>query len=172
MSEKDITTIRVAQQHIGIIGLSHALKSAAKHCLKKPDEDIKEEILHRLSKQNYIPENAKRAYGEAFLREFKKSVGQEFEDEPLEGIVVKVLGQGCSQCDRLEKDVMEIMAEESISGDLEHVRDSKEISKYGVFGVPALVINGSVKAVGKIPSKHQIKKWLEEASKLDENESR
>lgn len=164
MSEKDITTIRISQQNIGIIGLSHALKNAAKHYPQKSDKSIKEEILHNLSKKNYIPESAKGAYGEAFLREFKKSIGQQFEDEPLEGIVVKVLGQGCSQCDRLEKEVMEIMATESISGDLEHVRDLKEIGKYGVLGVPALIINGSVKSVGKIPPKNQIKKWLEEAS--------
>ncbi|MDY6843091.1 MAG: thioredoxin family protein [Thermodesulfobacteriota bacterium] len=36
-----------------------------------------------------------------------------------------------------------------------------EIAKYGVFGTPAVVIDGDVKSVGKIPSKNDIKGWLE-----------
>ncbi len=38
-----------------------------------------------------------------------------------------------------------------IKADLEHiVKDFKEISKYGVMGLPALVINGKVKAVDSV----------------------
>ena len=42
---------------------------------------------------------------------------------------IKVLGQGCVQCDRLEKDLMEVMAEIDLAADLEHVREIKEIGK-------------------------------------------
>ena len=51
-----------------------------------------------------------------------------------------------------------------LAGDLEHVRDIKEIGKYGVMGTPALIINGTVKAVGKVPPKNRIKKWLVDAT--------
>jgi hypothetical protein len=35
-----------------------------------------------------------------------------------------------------------------------------EIAKYGVFGTPAVVVDGQVKCVGKIPTKDEIKKWI------------
>jgi hypothetical protein len=35
-----------------------------------------------------------------------------------------------------------------------------EIAGYGVFGTPAVVVNGEVKSVGKIPSKSDIKAWI------------
>ncbi|MCP4665329.1 MAG: thioredoxin family protein [Deltaproteobacteria bacterium] len=76
---------------------------------------------------------------------------------------IKVLGPGCVQCDGLERSVMEAMAELDLAGDLEHVRDVKEIGTYGVMGTPALIINGTVKAVGRVPPKERIKRWLEEA---------
>jgi protein-disulfide isomerase len=40
-----------------------------------------------------------------------------------------------------------------------------EIAKYGVFGTPAVVVDGEVKSVGKIPSVEEIKKWLNKQEK-------
>jgi len=96
------------------------------------------------------------------LREFRRFLGKPFEEEEAAGLEIKVLGPGCVQCDGLEKGVMEVMAEMNLTGDLEHVRDIKEIGKYGVMGTPALIINGKVKAVGRVPPKNQIRKWLDE----------
>jgi hypothetical protein len=56
------------------------------------------------------------------------------------------------------------MAEIDLAADLEHVRDIKEIGRYGVMGTPALIINGEVKAVGRVPSRGQIKNWLKQAT--------
>ena len=36
-----------------------------------------------------------------------------------------------------------------------------EIAGYGVFGTPSVIIDGEVKSVGKIPSKEEIKTWIE-----------
>jgi len=35
-----------------------------------------------------------------------------------------------------------------------------EIAGYGVFGTPAVVIDGDVKCVGKIPKKEDVTSWL------------
>ncbi|MBC8458518.1 MAG: thioredoxin family protein [Deltaproteobacteria bacterium] len=78
---------------------------------------------------------------------------------------IKVLGPGCVQCDRLEQELMLVMAEAGILADIEHVRDIKEIGRYGVMGTPALLINGQVKSVGKVPPKNKLKEWLKEAQK-------
>ena len=44
---------------------------------------------------------------------------------------------------------------------VEKVADVMEIAKYGVFGTPAVVVDGEVKSVGKIPPVEEIKKWLQ-----------
>ncbi|MBW2093353.1 MAG: thioredoxin family protein [Deltaproteobacteria bacterium] len=76
---------------------------------------------------------------------------------------IKVLGPGCAQCDRLEKELIEVMAETNVIADVEHIRDIKEIGKYGIMGTPALLINGDVKSVGKVPPKTKLIEWLNQA---------
>ncbi len=58
---------------------------------------------------------------------------------------------------------MVVIEDLGIEADLEHVRDFKEISKYGVMGSPALVINGKVKAVGSVSAKSRLKEFIQEA---------
>ncbi|UCD88297.1 MAG: thioredoxin family protein [Desulfobacterales bacterium] len=73
---------------------------------------------------------------------------------------IKVLGPGCDRCDELERVLMEVLAEMDLSADLEHVRDIKELGRYGVMGTPALIINGRVKCVGSVPPRDKIVEWL------------
>ncbi|MBI5590260.1 MAG: TM0996/MTH895 family glutaredoxin-like protein [Deltaproteobacteria bacterium] len=73
---------------------------------------------------------------------------------------IKVLGPGCSKCHQTEKVVKEAIAEAGISAEVEKVTDMMKIAGYGVFCTPAVVVNGEVKSVGKIPKKDEIKKWL------------
>ncbi|MHB8092702.1 MAG: thioredoxin family protein [Syntrophales bacterium] len=73
---------------------------------------------------------------------------------------IKILGPGCVSCEKVEKLVREAVAEAGIAADIEKVADVMKIVKYGVFGTPAVVINGEVKSVGKIPKKEEILAWL------------
>jgi small redox-active disulfide protein 2 len=73
---------------------------------------------------------------------------------------IKVLGPGCAKCQQTEKVVKEAVAEAGISAEVEKVTDMMKIAGFGVFGTPAVVINGEVKSVGKIPKKDDVKKWL------------
>ena len=75
---------------------------------------------------------------------------------------IKVLGPGCPRCQATEKNVKEAVAESGLDAQVDKVTDVMEIAKYGVFGTPAVVINGEVKSVGKIPSKDEIKAWIEQ----------
>lgn len=165
MTQDEVTQIRVGGSPIGIIGLKAVLEDMAETYAERPDQEIIEELLNRLCKRNYIPEKARGDYGKAFLREFNEFLGKPFEEEVPEGIDIKVLGPGCVQCDLLEQDLMQAMAETGVMADIEHVRDVKEIGKYGVMGTPALLINGKVKSVGKMPPRSKIKEWLTEAQK-------
>ncbi len=73
---------------------------------------------------------------------------------------IKVLGPGCPKCRQTEKMVKEAVAEAGLEARIEKVTDTMEIAGYGVFGTPAVVIDGEVKSVGKIPIKEDIKSWL------------
>jgi len=162
MSTDDIVQIKVEQHGVGIMGLKQILKEMAIGFADKPDEEVQTELLRRLSKKNYIPNSAKEHYGKAFLREFKKFLGLPWDEDENKGLEIKILGPGCAQCDRLEKELMEVMSELNMPANLEHVRDIKEIGKYGVMGTPALLINGEVKSVGSVPPKRKVIQWLNE----------
>jgi len=163
MSEDDIKKIKVEDQRVGIIGLKNVIAEVAEDFADKLDDKIQAELLKRLSMKNYIPDRARESYGKAFLREFNRFFGETFDDEDVsEGLEIKVLGPGCAQCDRLEREVMEVMNEMNLPADFEHVTDIKEIGKYGVMGMPVLIINGKVMSAGRVPTKGKIKEWLSE----------
>ena len=73
---------------------------------------------------------------------------------------IKILGPGCMKCHQVEKIVKEAVAEAGAVAEIEHVTDFKKIAAYGVFGTPAVVIDGGVKSVGKIPKKEDVKTWI------------
>ena len=73
---------------------------------------------------------------------------------------IKVLGPGCPKCQQTAKIVKEAVAEAGVDAHIEKVTDTMEIAGYGVFGTPAVVIDGDVKSVGKIPQKKDVIGWL------------
>jgi small redox-active disulfide protein 2 len=56
--------------------------------------------------------------------------------------------------------VNEAVAEAGVDATVEKVTDMMQIAGYGVFGTPAVVIDGEVKIVGKVPKKEDVKAWL------------
>jgi small redox-active disulfide protein 2 len=60
----------------------------------------------------------------------------------------------------LEKNTHEALKELGINAEVKHVTDLKEITNYGVFMTPGLVVDGKVKLTGKVASKDEIKKLL------------
>ena len=162
MSQDDVTRIRINKQLIGIIGLKRVMNEMAQEYADRPDAEVRAELVKRISEKNYIPAPAKEDYGKALLREFNKFLGRPYEEDASEELEIKVLGPGCARCDSLEREIMEVLAEMDMSADLEHVRDVKEIGRYGVMGTPALIINGKVKCVGSVPPREKIVQWLKE----------
>ena len=73
---------------------------------------------------------------------------------------IKVLGPGCQRCETTKKNVEEAVAEAGLDTTVTEVTDTMEIAKHGVFGTPAVVVDGEVKSVGKVPTKDEIKSWL------------
>ena len=73
---------------------------------------------------------------------------------------IKVLGPGCPKCQQTEQIVKDAVAESGVDASVEKVTDTLAIAEYGVFGTPAVLIDGEVKCVGKVPAKEEIKNWI------------
>lgn len=155
--------IRVEGQLTGVIGLEEAIKAVADGPGQMSDSEIAAALLSRIEKHNYVPSKIKEAYRKALLREYRKYLGKEVEEEAVAGLQVVILGPGCAQCSSLETNVRNVMAEMNLAADLTHVTDAKEIGRYGVMGVPALIINNKVVSVGVVPDKKKIQQWITDA---------
>lgn len=73
---------------------------------------------------------------------------------------VQILGTGCPKCKRLAENAEAAAKELGIEYQLEKVTDIKGIMEFGVMMTPALVVDGEVKAVGKVPAVEEIKGML------------
>lgn len=73
---------------------------------------------------------------------------------------IKVLGTGCAKCKTLATLINEVVAENSIDATVEKVEDLLEIMEYNVMTTPALIVDGELKAKGRVPSKSEITKML------------
>lgn len=75
---------------------------------------------------------------------------------------IKVLSSGCWRSKALTKEVYDVAA--GFDGDIkvEVTEKMDEILKYNILRMPGLVINGKLMASGKVPSKSEIKKWIQE----------
>ena len=161
--QDEVVKIRVGEFAVGIVGLKAALEEAAQESLSSDDE-VAEYLFEHLKSRNYIPPRAQMDYRLAFLREYKKYMGEPVEVEEQQTLEVRVLGPGCPNCDKLEQMVYTVMTAEGIAGDVEHVKDLNKIAAYGMVATPALVINGEVKSVGRLPRESQLRDWLKQAA--------
>ena len=73
---------------------------------------------------------------------------------------IEILGAGCAKCKTLEATVKQAVNELGIQAEIVKVEDFTKIMGYGVMGTPALVVDGTVKVVGRVPSVDEIKKII------------
>ena len=75
-------------------------------------------------------------------------------------ITIKVLGTGCSNCQRLEKATRNAIAELNADASVEKVEDIQKIMAYGVMRTPALVISEKVALYGRVPGVPELKEII------------
>ncbi len=73
---------------------------------------------------------------------------------------IEILGAGCAKCKTLETSVKQAVNDLGIQAKITKVEDFTKMVSYGVMGTPALVIDGTVKVVGRIPTVDEIKKII------------
>lgn len=73
---------------------------------------------------------------------------------------IQVLGTGCSKCRQLTEVARATADRLGQPYTLEHVSDVMRFAELGVMAVPALVVDGKVVAVGRVPRPDEIAVWL------------
>ena len=73
---------------------------------------------------------------------------------------IQILGTGCPKCKMLFANVETAVKALGIDAQIEKVDKISEIMKFGVMGTPALVVDGQVKSVGKVPGAEELGRML------------
>ena len=73
---------------------------------------------------------------------------------------IKVIGIGCSKCQSLAENVNKAVANSNSDAIVVKVSDPVEIARTGLMSMPGLIIDGEVKASGRIPSVEEIENWV------------
>lgn len=73
---------------------------------------------------------------------------------------LQILGTGCPKCKLLAANTETAAKELGIEYELSKVTDISEILKFGIMSTPALVVDGTVRVSGRVPSPDEIKGLL------------
>lgn len=75
---------------------------------------------------------------------------------------LEILGTGCPKCKKLSEVAEQAARELGNPYELVKVTEIEKIMGYGVMMTPALLVDGKVKVVGRVPSVEEAKRMLSE----------
>lgn len=73
---------------------------------------------------------------------------------------VLVLGSGCAKCNETYKVVERVISENNLDVKFSKIEDIAEMMSYNIMTTPAVVVDGTVKIKGHVPSADEVKKVL------------
>ncbi len=155
------TLVKIGGRNVGLLGLAEALERV-RRAAPAGRAEAERLLLEEVGRRNYIAPSAVAEYGEALWREYLRSTGQPVPEEGQGGggARVSVLGASCAACERLEQDIIAVLAEEGVAAEVEHVRDPAEIARRGVLSTPALMIGGRLIPGGAAASRAQLRELV------------
>ena len=74
--------------------------------------------------------------------------------------VIEVLGPGCANCHHVAANAREAVAMSGVVAEIRHITDPREIVAHGILSTPGLIIDGTIRSYGRIPSAGDIARWL------------
>ncbi len=78
-------------------------------------------------------------------------------------MLIQVLGTGCTKCKTLHEIVKKAVQETGVDAEVEKVEDIQQIMAFELIMTPGLVINGEVKAAGRVPNVEELKRMISAA---------
>lgn len=73
---------------------------------------------------------------------------------------IQILGTGCPRCKALASNAEKAVKELGSNAEIEKVTGIQDIQKFEILMMPGLVIDGKVRAAGRVPSADEIKQLL------------
>ncbi len=73
---------------------------------------------------------------------------------------IQVLGTGCARCKAVTTNVEMAVRDLGLEAEIEKVTAIEDIMKFKILMTPGLVIDGQVKAAGRVPPVEEIKQML------------
>jgi small redox-active disulfide protein 2 len=75
-------------------------------------------------------------------------------------MTIQILGTGCTKCKTLTSNAAQAVQDLGIEAVIEKVTEIQDIIEFQILMTPGLVIDGQVKAAGRVPSVDEIKQML------------
>ncbi len=75
-------------------------------------------------------------------------------------MLIQVLGPRCAKCKSLYAIATRAVQETGVDASVERVEEIEKIVAHDVLMTPGLVIDGRVKAVGRVPSLEEVKRLI------------
>ena len=73
---------------------------------------------------------------------------------------IYVLAHRCAKGDLTEELVRDVVEEHQIAATIKRITRDENIIKFGVTLTPSVVIEGEIKAMGKIPEREELVSWM------------
>lgn len=73
---------------------------------------------------------------------------------------IQILGSGCARCRNLTANAERAVQELAIAAVVEKVTEVQDIIQFPILMTPGLVIDGQLKAAGRVPPVEEIKQML------------
>lgn len=78
-------------------------------------------------------------------------------------ISIKVLGPGCTNCEKVEQNARKAITNMGVEAEITKITDRALMHKYGLLATPGLVINEKLVCAGRIPDEAEVMTWLADA---------
>ena len=128
----DLIQVRIGKNLIGLRGLPGDFPGEVASRSWKSPEDAQEELLRPGGRGYLIPVGSRDDYRRALWREFRRFRGEAAEVEAAAGLEIKVLGLGCSGCQHVYQQVVDILAARAIEADLQYITAPALLKDYEV----------------------------------------
>lgn len=74
---------------------------------------------------------------------------------------IKICGPGCAKCDEAYSNALLAVKRMGKESTVTKVTDFQKIAELGIFSTPAVVVDGTVKCVGRVPGEDELFSWLQ-----------
>lgn len=160
-----VTKVAIGGNIVGIVDMEEIFQEVKAEGLNDK-EQLKDFILNKVKAKNYIPSKAMPVYREDLYEEYLSFAGELARRNPSGSKPeLRLYGACCSNCEKIDCMIKNILTRESIMVDYQYITDMKEITCAGIMSTPTLMVNGSTLLSGRVPAEKEMEKMLFSAIK-------